>query len=252
MKKAILILLVFIGAQVFSVIPLSLIYHFPRFIPFDFGVVSSSNAFIGMSVILSNTIAVLFVFFIGVPRFGRIDIKSILLAAGCTIPLIFFVNIVSELLKFPDLNAKMFDSMKTSILCLFAIVIVGPVCEELVFRSGIMVQLMKKGMNPAVAILTSALVFGLVHVNPSQVFGAFLIGILFGWLFYVSGNILVSIVVHIANNALAVALMFFQQPDDCSITELAGGALPLAIIAAFCLASTFLIAWMFKIQIKKS
>lgn len=251
MKKSILILLSFIGAQLLSMLLLSLFAHFPKLVFFDVSVASSSNAYIGMSVILSNVIAALFVFFIGFPRFRRVDIKTLLFAVACSVPAIILTNMLVDLLHLPDLNSDMFDKMKTSVLCLFALVIVGPVCEELVFRAGIMEQLIKKGMNPAVAIVTSAVVFGIVHVNPAQVLGAFLFGLLFGWIFYVSGNILTSIVAHIFNNGLAMALMFFSQNDEKSIIEEVGGVLPFIAISAFCFVSMIILFMKFKAQINR-
>ena len=56
------------------------------------------------------------------------------------------------------------------------------------------------------AIVISALIFGVIHLNPVQiVFGA-LYGLLLGWLAWRTGSLLPSIVVHVANNTTVMLM----------------------------------------------
>ena len=60
--------------------------------------------------------------------------------------------------------------------------------------------------RPWVGIIVSAIIFGLVHMNPVQMVFGFLYGLPLGWLAWRTGSLLPSIVVHVANNA-SVMLM---------------------------------------------
>lgn len=78
------------------------------------------------------------------------------------------------------------------------VVIVAPVGEELIFRKLLMDRLGRYGAF--VSIFLSALLFGLVHGNFYQFFYAFGVGLVFGYVYYATGNILWTIGLHAAVN----------------------------------------------------
>lgn len=80
-------------------------------------------------------------------------------------------------------------------------VIVGPICEELVFRGAVMRKLEKYGAN--FAIIVSSLLFALYHIILFQAAFAFLIGLI---LAYMAGRFSLkwAVVLHMANNGLAM------------------------------------------------
>ncbi|MDR3135875.1 MAG: CPBP family intramembrane metalloprotease [Coriobacteriales bacterium] len=84
---------------------------------------------------------------------------------------------------------------------LLYVMVLGPVCEELVFRGAIMRRLEKHGANFAIVI--SALLFGLYHMLLFQVVFAFFVGLI---LAYTAGRFSLkwAMLLHIANNSLAV------------------------------------------------
>lgn len=88
---------------------------------------------------------------------------------------------------------------------LIYIMLVGPLCEELVFRGAVLRRLEKHGAN--FAIVTSALLFGLYHIILYQAVFAFLIGLV---LAYTAGRFSLkwAIVLHVANNSLAVLSLY--------------------------------------------
>lgn len=61
-----------------------------------------------------------------------------------------------------------------------------------------------RGMSPALAIVISALFFGAIHGNIWQGITAFAIGCLFGYVYYRTGSLKLVILMHCANNTLAV------------------------------------------------
>lgn len=74
--------------------------------------------------------------------------------------------------------------------------------EEFVVRGGMLGSYIKTGRLRA-AVLLTALLFGLQHMNPTQFFYAFAIGIVLALLFVLMGSILPGILFHFLNNAMS-------------------------------------------------
>ena len=72
------------------------------------------------------------------------------------------------------------------------------------------------------AILISALLFGVFHINPAQILPAFLIGILLAWTYYKTGSLIPCILMHILNNSLAVYLSI-KYPEAENMDDLING-----------------------------
>ena len=92
----------------------------------------------------------------------------------------------------------------------------GPLAEEIGFRGGLLSGLLKTRCRPWLAILISALCFGLLHGLigfPS----AFLFGILVGWLYWRTGSIVPGIIIHIVNNSLSFIDLSGQSHAVCLI-----------------------------------
>lgn len=108
----------------------------------------------------------------------------------------------------------LFEGMKHNALCLLLLCLIGPLTEEMVFRKGVFRGLLGQHLNPIVAVALSALAFALVHANLAQGIPAFLIGLVFGFCYLRTGSIALSFPIHVANNVLAVLLMFFPQVEQ--------------------------------------
>ena len=130
----------------------------------------------------------------------------------------FAIDLMSEPFDLPNLMEEQFLQIARTPLGILALAIVGPVVEEVVFREAVLGNLLRDGMRPWLAILLSALVFGLIHVNPIQIPFALLIGIILGLLYYKTGNILLPAIVHILNNTLSVIEMNILGPEASSFS----------------------------------
>jgi len=95
-------------------------------------------------------------------------------------------------------------------------VIVGPICEEIIFR-GIIEEGFLQTYSPNKAILFSAMIFGGIHLVPLQVLSAFLAGLLLGWIYWKTRSLWIVIVLHIVNNYIAFT---FSDFDTHSAKEL--------------------------------
>lgn len=80
---------------------------------------------------------------------------------------------------------------------------VAPVVEEVVFRGAILRALLQKKWNPWIAIVISAAIFGIIHLNLTQGVSAFVVGIFMGWLFYRTRSIWPCVIVHMMNNTIS-------------------------------------------------
>jgi membrane protease YdiL (CAAX protease family) len=80
---------------------------------------------------------------------------------------------------------------------------VAPVVEEFFFR-GLVQRRLELRWGATAGIVVAAIFFALVHVQPWVFPLHFLLGVLFGWVVYVTGTIWSGVVLHAANNAAAV------------------------------------------------
>lgn len=110
-------------------------------------------------------------------------------------------------------------------LQLISVGIVGPVFEELTFRGYIQDRLASR-MNKHVAIVLAAAIFGIYHGNLPQFVSATLGGILYGYLYMMTGSLWVSIIGHCANNSVIIFLENFI-PD----TNVASIVLDIVLVA---------------------
>lgn len=95
----------------------------------------------------------------------------------------------------PVMNLAMNDAL---LLKLAVMVVVGPIVEEYIFRKMLIDRMNVYGGK--LAVVTSALLFGLFHGNFSQFFYAFALGLLFGYLYLKTGRIRNSIFLHMLLN----------------------------------------------------
>ena len=88
-----------------------------------------------------------------------------------------------------------------AILLVFA----APLMEEYVFRRSIMDRLLPFGERAA--LLSSALAFGLFHTSVNQVCYAFLLGLVFGYVYFRTGRIRYTVALHIFVNGLSTVVL---------------------------------------------
>ena len=92
----------------------------------------------------------------------------------------------------------------------FFVGILAPVCEECVFR-GILYSGFKKNGTPLQAVLWTAVLFGLFHMNLNQMVYAIVLGVAFGLLREATGNIWAGIIGHMSLNSFNVFLFYVQD-----------------------------------------
>jgi len=92
---------------------------------------------------------------------------------------------------------------------LISIILLAPFFEELIFRGTIL-----KGFLSNYSVLKSLIystaIFGLIHYAPATVICAILLGFLFGWLYYKTGSIALTILLHATANFTALVTGYFR------------------------------------------
>ena len=69
-------------------------------------------------------------------------------------------------------------------------------------------------MKPGWAIVVSALFFAVIHANPWQALNAFLIGLMMGYVYYKTGSLILTMIIHFVNNGTSVILSNIEQFKD--------------------------------------
>ena len=139
--------------------------------------------------------------------FGEVPGKTIWLSIPLIVAGMFFINLCSEFLGLPDLMQDTFLAMSRNIFGIISITIMAPLVEELLFRGAIQGYMLRKGMKPLHAIFIASAIFGIIHMNPIQIPFAFVIGMIFGWLYYRTGSVVPGIIGHFINNSIACLQM---------------------------------------------
>ena len=136
-----------------------------------------------------------------------------LIAAAATFAAAFIVEPVVVLL--PEMPQWLKDAMDQILkncpfwCTLLSVSVFAPLFEEWLCRGLILRGLLKKS-SPATAITVSAAFFAVLHMNPWQAIPAFCLGLLFGYVYYRTGSLKLTMLMHCVNNT--VAAVFSQIP----------------------------------------
>lgn len=114
------------------------------------------------------------------------------------------------------------------VLLFVSTAIVPGVIEEIFFRGLVLTNLTPYGRGTA--ILGSALLFGLMHMNPSQFFYTTMMGIIIGYVYVRTKSIWVCIAIHILNNGLAVLQEVFHGTMGATSANIASSILTLSVV----------------------
>ena len=104
-----------------------------------------------------------------------------------------------------------FESIGHFILCLLVIAVIPAIGEEFLFR-GVLQNILRTAVkNPHIAIWISALIFSIFHNQFYGLVPRMLLGAIFGYLYYWSGSLLLSMLGHFINNGLTLILIFWAM-----------------------------------------
>lgn len=137
---------------------------------------------------------------------NRVSIWVYILSIPAIYALSGFVDIISAsvLPEMPqELQTTFAEKMNLSIPVLLTVAVAAPVLEE-IFCRGIICEGLIKNNSPLTAILWSACIFAVIHLNPWQGLSAFVIGCFLGWIYYKTRSVIPCIFIHFITNSIAV------------------------------------------------
>ena len=139
--------------------------------------------------------------------------RPALLAAAAAILGAMSISILTGGMELPEAMVQISLAMSHNFWGLITIVLVGPISEELLFREAIAGEMLRRGAAPWLAIGVSALAFSAAHLNLAQGCYAFPLGILLGIIYYKTGGIVLTSLLHVLNNGIVAVQLYADGPE---------------------------------------
>lgn len=139
-------------------------------------------------------------------NFGRFSgLQIAVIVSIATLATAFMTDAVSSLM--PPMPQWLEDTMKQLLdaplwITLISVSVFAPLFEEWLCRGVVLRGLLAKN-SPMTAITVSAAFFAIIHLNPWQAIPAFILGLLFGYVYYKTGSLKLTMLMHCANNTMA-------------------------------------------------
>ncbi|WP_020400068.1 CPBP family intramembrane glutamic endopeptidase [Kordiimonas gwangyangensis] len=102
------------------------------------------------------------------------------------------------------------DTMLAKILMMIAVVVIGPILEEIMFR-GYLQSALTDRFSPAIGIAGSAFVFAAFHFQPEAFPLLALIGAACGIAYHVTQSLWPAVLLHMLNNAAFIVNLFYVE-----------------------------------------
>ena len=100
------------------------------------------------------------------------------------------------------------------LVTLFIMALLPGFAEELFFRGAMQNLFTRWFKNPVVAILLSGFIFSAFHFEYSDFIGRFFLGAVLGWVFYLTGNLWINVIMHASFNALSVTGLYLSMQSQ--------------------------------------
>ncbi|MBR6458395.1 MAG: CPBP family intramembrane metalloprotease [Bacteroidales bacterium] len=124
--------------------------------------------------------------------------------------------ITALLPEMPEWLKTALESMTSGTLWInfVCVSIFAPIFEEWLCRGMILRGLLDRGVRPIWAILFSAVFFGLIHMNIWQMIPAILLGMLFGYVYWKTRSLKLTMLMHFTNNTFALVISRIDSLKD--------------------------------------
>jgi membrane protease YdiL (CAAX protease family) len=147
-----------------------------------------------------------------------------------------FTSLENKFKKMEEMAEKTIDLIIyyknfTEFLMILTVIAVLPaVGEELLFRGIVQNELKALLRNPHIAIWFAGFLFSFVHFQFFGFFPRMLLGVILGYLYYWSGNIIVPMFLHFINNAITLVTMNLVHEKAISFDPNSSKEIPPAFI----------------------
>ena len=134
------------------------------------------------------------------------------------------------------------DTIGGLLFNLAVIALIPAIGEELTFR-GVLQQSLTRRMNPHIAIFLSAAIFSFIHFQFYGFLPRMFLGLLMGYMFYITNSLWTSMLMHFLNNGAAVVLYYLSNKGVIEDAEHFGETTNVWIIVASAAVTIGLIVW---------
>jgi len=143
----------------------------------------------------------------------------------------------------PEMLKKMLEKMTDSdslLVNFITLSIFAPFFEEWLCRGMVLRGLLhyrrrkdSEPMKPVWAIVISAAFFAFIHMNPWQAIPAFMLGLLFGYVYYRTGSLKLTMLMHFTNNTVSLVLSNIDYFKDSEyLSDVVPGGVYAMLMAA--------------------
>ena len=167
----------------------------------------------------------------------RVNAGQVIVVIGLMLfclPLVGMLSELTEMLPFSEATMKKFklaeeeyakqisvigrmDHFLDFLISLFMLAILPAVFEETLFRGAAQNLLSRWFKMPVLAILITSIIFSAVHFSYLGFLSRLLLGFILGWMYYRTGNLWLSIIGHVINNAAALTVLYVMKLRDPNI-----------------------------------
>lgn len=191
--------------------------------------------------------------------FQNITVTVVLILA--VQPLIWFLSWLNALIPVPETFGELQQSQMEMIenylrgdhlmlITLFHVALVPAFCEEILYR-GYVLRAFQKSWSIWPAVIISGLLFGLYHIQLSNLFPLATLGMLFAYVTWVSESIYPAIVAHLVNNGGSV-LVASYYPESAFAEITPESMPPLWGVIISLIISSYIVYWMYRRHTKSS
>ena len=146
---------------------------------------------------------------------------------------------LENFMDLPDQLEQDFVNLAHNPIGILTLCIIAPIAEEYLFRGLMMRKMLKWNISPWYAIIASSILFGLIHLNPAQIPGAIILGLVMAWMCYRTKSLIPGIIIHIINNTLCLI------PEECYDTYIASTPMMEGGLSLVSIAVVILSIWLF-------
>ena len=173
-------------------------------------------------------------------NFGSLGgFKTGIMVSVATIAMAFMTDALTKVM--PEAPQWFEDAMNAIMdapvwLTLISVSVFAPLFEEWLCRGLVLRGLLQK-KSPTAAIIISAIFFAILHMNPWQAVPAFILGTLFGYVYYKTGSLKLTMLMHCVNNTFAV--IFSKIPAFAEADSFMDVMRPWAYVCIFIACAAF-------------
>lgn len=187
-------------------------------------------------------ILAIIIFFMGMPLMAYlVDWNKAMKLPSSLKPLQDWMENSENLAKVLTETIIYYKDNASFVLTLLVVALIPGIGEELVFRGIVQNELKDILKSPIYAIWITGFLFSFIHFQFFGFFPRMFLGVLFGYLYYWSGNIYVSMFVHFMNNALTLILANMYKQKNISFNPDSSESIPLYSVIISIIAFSFFI-----------